>query len=454
MKSRVMVGLVGLLIAALVAGDVLARGGRGGGGGGRGGGGSRGGGGGGRSMSSGGGRSSPSMSRSSSSNRGGQQGASRGGSQFGGQSSAGSRQQSSRGQAGNRAGQQPNRGQAGGMRPGQNPFGQGQAGNRAGQSGRGQAGNRAGGGHQGRPSQGDINSFLNISPSGGAAAAGGAAAGAGAANRGAQASASGRGAGNERRDQRSGNREDRAGTRQGRQDARPNSPQERADHRQERGQNVRNEYKDNHPRAEFWSNHPNAAVRRANRPYRVATWAALGGWYGASGGGGGEYYDYGEGGNCYYEDDQVYYDGEPIATAEEYADQAMGFAEAGAGAIDEAVASNTDIEWMPLGVFALVHGDEGEPTLYMQLQIAQDGTISGTYANTAKDTAEPIQGSVDIESQRAAWTVGDNSNTVIETGLYNLTKEESPALIHFGTEKTQEWLLVRMDEPDAQGEGQ
>ncbi len=184
----------------------------------------------------------------------------------------------------------------------------------------------------------------------------------------------------------------------------------------------------------------------------MATWAALGGWYGASGDG--QYYDYGSGGNCYYEDDQVYYDGEPIATSEEYADQAMGFAEAGAGTIDEAVASNTDIEWMPLGVFALVHEDEGQPTFYMQLQIAQDGTISGTYANTAKDTSETIQGSVDIESQRAAWTVGDNSNTVIETGLYNLTKDEAPALIHFGTEKTQEWLLVRMDDPDAQGGGQ
>ena len=123
----------------------------------------------------------------------------------------------------------------------------------------------------------------------------------------------------------------------------------------------------------------------------------------------------------------------------------------GAGTIDQAVASNTDIEWMPLGVFALVHEEDGEPTFFMQLQIAKDGTISGTYVNSAKDTSQTIQGSVDKESQRAAWTVGDNPNTVIETGLYNLTKDETPALIHFGTEKTQEWLLVRMDDPDADG---
>jgi hypothetical protein len=184
----------------------------------------------------------------------------------------------------------------------------------------------------------------------------------------------------------------------------------------------------------------------------VATWAVLGGWYGTSGDG--QYYDYGEGGNCYYEDDQVYYDGEPIATAEEYADQAMGYAEAGANTIDESVAANTDIEWMPLGVFAMVHEDAGEPTFYMQLQIAKDGTIGGTYANTANDSSQTIQGSVDVESQRAAWTVGSNTNTVIETGLYNLTKDEAPALIHFGTEKTQEWLMVRMDDPEAEGGGQ
>jgi hypothetical protein len=36
--------------------------------------------------------------------------------------------------------------------------------------------------------------------------------------------------------------------------------------------------------------------------------------------------------------------------------------------------------------------------------------------------------------------------------LYNLTKDEAPALIHFGTEKTQQWLLVRMDDPEAEGQ--
>jgi hypothetical protein len=84
----------------------------------------------------------------------------------------------------------------------------------------------------------------------------------------------------------------------------------------------------------------------------------------------------------------------------------------------------------------------------MQLQIAEDGTIGGTYYNSVSESTQTLQGAVDKETQRAAWSVGDKSQTIVETGLYNLTKDEAPALLHFGTEKTQNWLLVRMDEPD------
>ncbi|MBL9124561.1 MAG: hypothetical protein JNG90_13080, partial [Planctomycetaceae bacterium] len=49
----------------------------------------------------------------------------------------------------------------------------------------------------------------------------------------------------------------------------------------------------------------------------------------------------------------------------------------------------------------------------------------------------------------AAWTVGDNKATVYETGIYNLTKDQTPVLIHFGKDRTQQWLLVRMKQPDS-----
>jgi hypothetical protein len=37
---------------------------------------------------------------------------------------------------------------------------------------------------------------------------------------------------------------------------------------------------------------------------------------------------------------------------------------------------------------------------------------------------------------------------VFDTGLYNLTKDEAPALVHVGNDTTQEWLMVRLKNKD------
>jgi hypothetical protein len=36
----------------------------------------------------------------------------------------------------------------------------------------------------------------------------------------------------------------------------------------------------------------------------------------------------------------------------------------------------------------------------------------------------------------------------VETGISNLTKDEAPALLQFAGGQTQQWLLVRMEEPE------
>jgi hypothetical protein len=59
-----------------------------------------------------------------------------------------------------------------------------------------------------------------------------------------------------------------------------------------------------------------------------------------------------------------------------------------------------------------------------------------------------VHGSVDKQTQRAAWTIGDNQDNVIETGIYKLTKDEAPALVHFGKDRTVQWLLVRIKKDD------
>jgi hypothetical protein len=102
---------------------------------------------------------------------------------------------------------------------------------------------------------------------------------------------------------------------------------------------------------------------------------------------------------------------------------------------------------MPLGVFALVEKEQSDPHYVMNLAVNKAGTIAGNYTDLIGGTNVSIQGAVDKKSQRAAWTVGKNKTTVCETGIYNLTQDEAPALIHIGKAKTQQWLLVRLKQP-------
>jgi hypothetical protein len=39
----------------------------------------------------------------------------------------------------------------------------------------------------------------------------------------------------------------------------------------------------------------------------------------------------------------------------------------------------------------------------------------------------------------------------METGIYNLTGHDAPALLHFEDGQSQQWLLVRLEEPDDSG---
>jgi hypothetical protein len=99
-------------------------------------------------------------------------------------------------------------------------------------------------------------------------------------------------------------------------------------------------------------------------------------------------------------------------------------------------------------VFALTKTGDDSSDVTLQLAVNKQGVIRGNSTDNRSDEAKPIQGSVDKETQRVAFTVGDNSEEVVETGLYNLTKDEAPALIHFGADRTEQWLLVRLKQPD------
>jgi hypothetical protein len=155
------------------------------------------------------------------------------------------------------------------------------------------------------------------------------------------------------------------------------------------------------------------------------------------------YYNYGD--NVYYQDGSVYYGDQPVATTEEYAQQA----EAIATSIPADVKPAAE-DWMPLGVFAVTQDGESasdDPTMFLQLAVSKQGIIAGTFQNTTADTVKSIEGMVDKETQRAAWTPVGESRPLMETGLGNLTQDTAGALVHFADGDTQQWLLVRLDKP-------
>jgi hypothetical protein len=154
------------------------------------------------------------------------------------------------------------------------------------------------------------------------------------------------------------------------------------------------------------------------------------------------YYSYGD--NVYYQEGSVYYGDQAIAKEDQYAAEA------------EAIATNipntkpTEEDWLPLGVFAMTADGKptgADPTMILQLAVSKQGIISGTLQNTATDSVQSIQGMVDKQSQRTAWTAAGKTRPVMETGIANLTKENTPALVHFPDGTTQQWLLLRMEDP-------
>jgi hypothetical protein len=403
--KTIALSIVGVLAVSLITSEISARGGGGRGGGG---GGSRGGGGG--ASRGGGGYSRPSASRSPSVSRPSSRPASR-----------------------------PST-----SRPSTRPSTRPAAGSRPSTGGRPSAGSR--------PSKGQLNNFLDISgPSTGRPGTGAAAGGSAAAflknsdsgkrpAAGQAAKQPGRRPGTDPVRTRPG--EGRAGNRPDRVTNRG----ERQGQRNSRRDEVRNQVKDNHPRADFWKDNPNAARRRWNRPYRWATWGAIGGWLGWAGDPIG--YDYGS--NVYYEDDQVYYGEDAVATGEEYADQAQTIAES-APAVDDSA------DWLPLGVFAVTKDGEKSgppPTMFVQLTVNKQGIIAGTLQNKTTDKSQPIEGMVDKKTQRTAWSIVGKQWPIMETGISNLTKDTAPALVHFEDGQTQQWLLVRLEEPKEDTAGQ
>jgi hypothetical protein len=158
-------------------------------------------------------------------------------------------------------------------------------------------------------------------------------------------------------------------------------------------------------------------------------------------------YEYGV--NVVYEGDDVYVDGKRTASATEYSQQAIALANEPAAQPPAPAPPEPgqQPEWLPLGVWALAQEEKGDAYMFFQLSIDKNGVVSGAYQNALSGEKSPISGQVDKNTQRVAWQIGSN-NTVIETGLQNLTQDVASCLVHFGPDTTQTWLLVRQKQPE------
>ncbi|TWT29899.1 hypothetical protein [Blastopirellula retiformator] len=186
-----------------------------------------------------------------------------------------------------------------------------------------------------------------------------------------------------------------------------------------------------------WNRYP------GNWCWRPAAWASFGTWF-VWNWSQPVVYDYGT--NVVYRDNYVYVNDQQTVTYEQYYQQADTIA-----ASIPAEADPAEIEWMPLGVFAIAEENAVDTGMLIQLAVSKDGIIAGTFYNDATDDGRPLQGMVDKDSQRAAWKFADGKNPdiVMETAIYNLTQDESTALVHFGEDRTESWLMVRLPEPES-----
>lgn len=163
----------------------------------------------------------------------------------------------------------------------------------------------------------------------------------------------------------------------------------------------------------------------------------------------------------------MYVNGVPYVSADEYYQQTVALANEGAditpddpnaeelwtqNTAQQETAQSDDNDpanqWMPLGTFAVLSDPKQTSShLVMQLAMNKKGVIRGNIYNQVTDKVQQLEGAVDNQTQRVAFRItGDKDNT-IECGLWNLTQESLPILVHEGKDKTLTRTLIRLSDP-------
>jgi hypothetical protein len=161
------------------------------------------------------------------------------------------------------------------------------------------------------------------------------------------------------------------------------------------------------------------------------------------------YWDYGPGEYIYCNNGIVYVNGTWFEPAPVFYAQTLKTIDA-APVITEELAPQ--VEWLPLGVFAVTPDGLNEPNIMAQLAVTKDGVIGGTVFDQKLNKSFPVQGTIDKNTQRAMWSYTNDQNVrvVMETSVNNLTQNESTGLVHYGPNDQRVVEIVRLEDPSSE----
>ncbi len=101
-------------------------------------------------------------------------------------------------------------------------------------------------------------------------------------------------------------------------------------------------------------------------------------------------------------------------------------------------------QWMDLGSFAVNPPGQTQTTHLVQLAVAHDGTIRGTYFDVISDHTQDVVGNVDKASLRVFWSVGSESGISFEAPLEVLSQQSGDVTVHFPNDTTAVWKMTRL----------
>lgn len=196
----------------------------------------------------------------------------------------------------------------------------------------------------------------------------------------------------------------------------------------------------------FWGDY----AFRNRHPYYWWNWAngpRLGSWF-VFGWPTPYYWDYGPGEYLYCDNGAVYVNGRWYEPQPIFYDQTVRLIDQGPNLTADAAAQ---LDWLPLGVFAVTPDGLNEPMVMVQLAVTKDGVIGGTAFDQKSGASFNIQGTVDKRSQRAVWSYTNdrNNRVMMETSIYNLTQPEATGLVHYGPTDSRVVELVRLQDPSS-----